>query len=279
MEEEKLVGYFSKQMELYNKRLARVGKKQDPENIHKLRLSIKKLRSILRMVEIAGKGKFSKKAHFDLLSKVFSEAGKVREIQMNLELIHQQKGAKAIEYDAYFEKKLKRSITNLKAVIGEFDKKKLRRLNKRFLRLSTSLKSDRVARLGLRFMRKRYDYVNTTIRKNGDPELLHKVRINLKMMLETLIILRKVRSTQMMEKVKGELAVLNQHLGEWHDYQVLIEALKTIKSGPKKGLSKNRVSKLLKGNKKKERQLRKGTVREVYDHISKFKLGKSMQFT
>lgn len=277
MKEGKLNRYFSNQLRRYRKRHSKIGQSQDAVNIHQLRLSIKKLRSILRLVEISSKGKFSKDAHFDLLANVFKEAGKVREIQMNMELIHQQTTRHAQDYDEYFEKKLEKSIARLRGIVKEFDKTKLKRLNKKFLRLSNSLNSDRLRRFGLRFIRERYVFVDKTMKKNGDPWLLHKVRINLKMMLETLIIVRKIRSNKAMERVRKELVLLNQHLGEWHDYQVLIAALQDVKQHPRKGIIDARSSKLLKRNKKKERDLRKRVVREVGAHLSQAKISKSLQ--
>lgn len=56
---------------------------KDPENLHRLRVSIKKIKAILTLAEKAGKIKYTS-AELDLL---FKDAGKIREVQINSNLL------------------------------------------------------------------------------------------------------------------------------------------------------------------------------------------------
>ena len=101
---------------------------QEMEDIHQLRVSIKKIRSLLDLFIKTFKTNIRKKEYYSLLKEIFQSAGKVREIQINKELIleHDRAAVKSyFEYlqrsQRYYGKKLVMKIENFNS--KEFESK------------------------------------------------------------------------------------------------------------------------------------------------------------
>ena len=64
-------------------------KRQEVEDVHQLRVFIKRIRTVLSLTQIFTDEVFNKKPHYELFSPLFSKAGFLREIHVNEALLYE----------------------------------------------------------------------------------------------------------------------------------------------------------------------------------------------
>ena len=87
MRKSRLIQHYNDKQASFHLYFKRTFERQGIEDIHKLRLNIKKLRATLSLMELASHGMLNKKRYFALFSKLFDEAGEVWEAQVSLGMI------------------------------------------------------------------------------------------------------------------------------------------------------------------------------------------------
>ena len=85
----KLKLYFRKQTEAVETILREPGHKYEPETFHDLRVQIKKLNALFHLVNFCAKD-FKRKESFEPFKLIFKQAGKIRALQVEEEIIHKQ---------------------------------------------------------------------------------------------------------------------------------------------------------------------------------------------
>ena len=85
----KLKKYFKSHTSEIDALLKKPDKDFSKEDFHRLRVEIKKIRALTAMLKPAAK-KFKQKKALKPLKKIFQQAGKVREIQLEEALLHQR---------------------------------------------------------------------------------------------------------------------------------------------------------------------------------------------
>lgn len=83
MNNEVLHIFLLEQLKSVERHLKDLSEDSDLEHLHRLRVSIKKIRSLLSFIKYA----YSEKFDFRLLENLFKKAGEIREIQINIDLI------------------------------------------------------------------------------------------------------------------------------------------------------------------------------------------------
>jgi len=63
--------------------MRRISKELKPDEIHRLRVSIKRIKAVYQLLEEFSNGKFNAGKHYSIFKKIFNEAGKLREVQIN----------------------------------------------------------------------------------------------------------------------------------------------------------------------------------------------------
>ena len=127
MKKSKTIQHFEKHLSAFRKYLKKTQKNQGVEDIHELRVSIKKLRAILSLLEISSKGQITKKKHYDLFYNLFKSCGKVREAQVNLELV--SKFENMVHLHPYFDFLTNEQRKGNKQMSRELEKFSLVKLN------------------------------------------------------------------------------------------------------------------------------------------------------
>ncbi|WP_276501736.1 CHAD domain-containing protein [Terrimonas pollutisoli] len=80
-----IVRQWKKQVQVFQQNLALVKKQKQTEAVHDLRVAVKKMRSYLKLLNIARQDNYS--LAFDGTEKLFSVMGKYRDIEMGLDLL------------------------------------------------------------------------------------------------------------------------------------------------------------------------------------------------
>ena len=258
MSKNKLTTYFKNQLISFRKKFSNAYEKHDKKNIHRMRLSIKKLRAILSLGEIVCKGEFSKKEHITLFSKLFKKAGKVREVQMNLYLVEKHKSVKIPTLKKQLKDTLKKEIAALDKEMNQFDFKKLNRLDREFLAQIKRFADNLIIAKGMNYLHKKYTLINKLKDQlPGYHQKLHKIRIHLKAMLEITIVIGKLKPSHEIKNQQIIMKSLNNQIGEWHDYLIFGNSLTSVNQKSLTREENKNLVKLIKHNEHKEKSLRK----------------------
>lgn len=231
----------------------------DEEDIHQLRLSIKRLRVIWTLIESVSESEWIKDDCFKVVKKLFSDAGAIREAQINMGLVKDKSKYGSAVFSEYLREEIERTEIDLRGAIDAFDQSRLEEINKGLLLLFRDLKDETIiSRSQILIQEKLDDTLKHRKHINSDKKL-HKVRINLKAVYEILTILNQIDPdrAQKHKVIRKELKLMNDELGNWHDITVLIGSLKEFRKKPDNGVDRDSLKELIqkfKSDKKKERK-------------------------
>ena len=206
--------FFQASYKEFRKRLKKVHKSGRKGDIHKLRVALKKIKTIILIVRdedhIIGRKERKK------LENIFKLAGAIREAQVNLDLIVNEKNDLLNSYRAYLTKKIRLDNKKIKNYITS---------HRHSIQISKSSRKHIYERIQS-FIKKRqlqcFEKATTArIRcylKYNDQRILHEIRKEIK----HLIFISKFHTFQ------HPSAELDEALGSWHDQAVLIYSLESF---------------------------------------------------
>lgn len=210
--------YFRESAAVVDKSLKTFKKKRDKEALHKLRVEVKKMKAVLLLQS----GSFSDEKlpeEFSEIRKVFKEAGKIREADINIKLL------KAHDVT---DSKIKKELKAIVKKKGEEFRGKiashLRKLHKTvplFLRKFSALPGEKIVGLFNKELRS----LSAASQVRMGPVQLHDCRKQLK----NLLYIHSSLGSAMIKKMKINifyLKKLEETIGEWHDVIIIIDLLK-----------------------------------------------------
>jgi CHAD domain-containing protein len=193
--------------------------KKNPEELHKMRVEIKKLRAFISFAEKLTKEDFSK--HIQPVIKVFKQAGKMRTANLNLKMIR-----KYHIHNADFRKEQQAVF---KTASEEFCASSEE--NRSSICESCSSIQDKCRDIDnkeiFKFYKKRIHSLSSFFSKKIDEKKLHARRKKIKILLYAESFLqRSVR--EKLKLNKSYLDTLQNAIGEWHDTALLIELFENM---------------------------------------------------
>lgn len=205
-----------------------VGEDCTIESVHKLRLSIKRLRALLKILDYAD-GSSKKAKLLKRIDSVFLLSGNLRDVQVQIDLLRiyrNQVGGVVDELISALGKEEKRVARRHKSEITKIDPFDVILLNQR-LDNAIEVLDDRMIDNILRT--KADGQISQIIQissGNLDEHKLHRIRVILRELIYTLSIMRKGRpqlnyTSPFILPIKN----LQQKLGKWHDLKVLLDRL------------------------------------------------------
>ncbi|MCW8826758.1 MAG: CHAD domain-containing protein [Gammaproteobacteria bacterium] len=223
----------------------KIEKRPDVEDIHQLRVAIKKIRTNLSLMQVASCGDFQKKAHFTLFSKLFNCAGELREIQVNRALLTileleesypEEITQLAVQhYKDHLSSKAEKSVSRFNRTLSNFNFRRLKKLNRELNEKITGLDDELIVDKANQFIEKQIEKI-VRLRPliDGDREL-HKVRKHLKSITEIYRLLIELFADEDLKKRVERFKLLGRLIGEWHDLTVLISSMNCY-AGSKEGI-------------------------------------------
>lgn len=204
----------------------------DMEDIHQLRVSIKKLRAIWSLADIMLNGKWKKKKHQKLFKKLFDNAGMIREAQINLGLIAQMDDSELAEYSAHLKKLEDKGLIKLLNQIDRFDTSKLDSLNRELFKHLSKTSEEKILKHTESYISLRFKKIEKLLSKPLTNKQLHKIRILLKGIHELFTIIQELDLQNDLSELLEEIKTLNHEIGIWHDYTVLNTSLEKFHQTP-----------------------------------------------
>ena len=225
MDDNKLARRYISQLVDFDRYLGKIREGQGIRDIHRLRVSIKKLRAIWRFQEKMMAGNWKKKAHADQLEKLFRTAGKLREIQVNVSLAEKCDEPGMSSFLEYLDERKNQLSRKLIQRMDELDAEKWERLNSRLMKNMNQLTDEFVRKESVRNLLDQNSQLMEMYAGSPDKPQLHKIRILFRDMQELLVISKGLHSAAAWKEAHHEIKKLNLIIGKWHDYDVLLNSL------------------------------------------------------
>ncbi|MCX6293807.1 MAG: CHAD domain-containing protein [Sphingobacteriales bacterium] len=211
-------------------------KKQDfkVENIHELRVELKKLNLLLSIIKDSG-NRLKDKKQLNHLKQIFKQAGKIRELQLVI-----------LQLNFWKEKYSISKLISIKNVELKQSKLAFFELNKVSIHYK-HIEQEIISQLekskkNISFLQKIQSEINNTFEEITKMKLekeeqidkkelaLHKLRVNTKKLVNYFKFFNEVKKENHIDK----LVEINNQLGEWHDLVVLkFQVLEYIQNNPK----------------------------------------------
>jgi CHAD domain-containing protein len=235
------------------------------EDIHTLRVSLKKLRTLWAFVELASNGGWEQTKHRKSTKKLFKLAGKVREDQLNQELIKEI--AKSNVYNKSLSKSEQSHTLQLKSYLAAYDFDSLEKLNSELLHTIESTPSEDLSRAIEEQLSAEMERAFFYIKNLPEEARLHKIRIHLKNIQYLIRFGEKNNQILMPESFEKWLEKITDSLGNWHDYESLLHWVKAYELDSSED---SEAAGLKKKIEKLEKERSKSTIDELSGHHAFF---------
>ena len=223
-----LFSYYKNEVHSFFKGIKRLGKDFDADELHRLRISIKRIRAVYRLLEKFSGAGFNAQKNYSSFRKIFNIAGKVRELQVN-KLIILENTTSAIKLQPYLkglDNKKKTYSSSLTKCLHQIDIPKLKREFKK--------NKKRCKKIGdTYFLNKAHELIHSEVKiirqlhnKADNNANIHKARKHLKMVYSVVKLSYSIKPSAELKKLQTTIKETEELLGNWHDKTVLLASLK-----------------------------------------------------
>ena len=192
-----------------------------PDTFHALRVEIKRLNALFNLVNYCSK-EFKKKKTFKPFKRIFRQAGKVRELQIEESLLEEYFAFHLLpQYKDHLEKLLTRELEIFFLIKNNSLSQILSEKYQKILPLLTKASTKKANR----YMNKKRTEIEKLIAQNAlKNKQIHPLRKQLKEYQYNHTSLNYDQQNQLTTSKD----ILPELLGEWHDYQIIIKHLKKV---------------------------------------------------
>ena len=213
-----MLQFFKTTYKEFQKYFKRVQKGADEEDIHQLRVALKKLKTILHIVD--PENKILKTSEKKRIRRLFKVAGIIREAQVNMELVQHIDDRTMEVYRSFLNEQIHygakalQQFTSDKKSADFFSKNTLKEISKKTKHFSESHQLDK-------FRTRVYDRIERYVHYAGD-KILHEIRKEIKHLLFI------TKFVHVDDSKKEHINNLADQLGTWHDQAVLLYSLESF---------------------------------------------------
>ena len=243
----------------YRKRIAdfyayfkKTAKRKRESDIHDLRVTIKKLRATWSLMDVVTQGSLNKEIHNQLFSKLFKQAGRVREAQVNILAIDKLNRKYLDEYKSDQRKLQKQAEKRLRIVMEHFNNDCFKILDKSWQRSVLKIPEAFIFEQSVQFINTELTKVQRLESELPNSKKLHKIRIILKAVHEIISILIQLRPSDYLSRLGKQIKGINHEIGQWHDTLVLLESFDRFDSSGMKKKDKAFLNKFIQRLSEKE---------------------------
>ena len=199
--------------------------RQGVEDVHQLRVFIKRIRTVLSLTQIFSGEGFNKKPHFELFSPLFRKAGLLREIHVNEALLYEVGPGLLPLYRDYLSESKDSATADLLAEGSNFNFSAFEVLNKPLLERMNTLSDGQVAKQSAAYLTGKLNKVGALLNLLNDNQKVHKMRIHLQNVRAALRLMHDLNPSIKIEKLQSDTELLTDLIGRWHDVAVFVGAL------------------------------------------------------
>ncbi|MCK9423563.1 MAG: CHAD domain-containing protein [Bacteroidales bacterium] len=227
-----LYRYYRKRIASFLASLYKASITCDDKDIHKARVDMKKIFALFHLFEMVLSDRFIVENHYPLLKNIFIHSGRIREIQINLDLLEHYgfdlpDMPQFKEYLVYEEVRLTRIFLS---EIKKFDEKKLNQADKEIKKIVVGISQKKFLTDALKFIDNKTGKISKLLGKEYNPETVHKIRRHLKSMSAIATMSLTLKEDAIL---KQRIEIMNRAeilIGEWHDKVVLLDTISKFRS-------------------------------------------------
>ncbi|HJL84855.1 MAG TPA: CHAD domain-containing protein [Candidatus Marinimicrobia bacterium] len=199
--------------------------RQGVEDVHQLRVFIKRIRTVLSLTQIFSDEVFKKTPHYELFSSLFRKAGFLREIHVNQALLYEVGPGLLPLYRDYLSESKDSATADLLAEGANFNFSAFEVLNKPLLERMNTLSDGQVAKQSVAYLMGKFNKVGALLDLLNDNQKVHKMRIHLQNVRAALRLMHDLNPSVEIEKLQSDSELLTDLIGRWHDVAVFVGAL------------------------------------------------------
>ncbi len=265
MNHNKLYQQYEIQTGFFYEHFSKTHEQFGEEDIHQLRVDIKKIRAILGLVEYISEGSFSRERHISLFSKLFKISGRLREIHVNLSIINEDDQSTVIVYREYLIILQLKTVQRLNTGLSSFNHDELQKLNLELYEFIEGLNDLNIADMARSYISGKIININE-LRKNTNDRNLHKIRFHSKELKEILKLINSINPDDQSKKLENDIKNFNELIGNWHDNVVLINSMEKFINKENESLEQDKLIELVEDIKQKNLE-RKANVKVELNRI------------
>ena len=232
MEGNLLLQRYSLQVGIFRGYFEKISANPEMEDIHQLRLAIKRLRALLHLCEVVSRSAFRQNEHLLLFDSLFKEAGKLREIQINESLLISCGIEVPPAYTEYLGV-IRTAVTgSLLEETEKFDFKQLEALDAGLENTIDPIPEQDIIRDAETEVLNQLRVIQELRRKPVSRKKLHKIRMRLKVIIELLRLIGESSHFSDLVNLEPGCVQLSRQLGKWHDLEMLLRSLRDFMPEP-----------------------------------------------
>ncbi len=239
-----VLNYFTEREKEFLRRLGNLKTNLEVEDVHQLRVEIKKIRSVLQLLDHIPGSTSDPGAYRKILRQLFRPAGRLREAQINLDLAEQQRGFSLPEYRKYLQVRINEQAGKLRSALNRFDKNRFLEFNGKIKNRTGSFDARSVQNYIEQYMQKQLFLVKQSGRAMQQKKQIHKTRKYLKALGYILNMAMEWDHDQETDSVYILIKNTETLIGNWHDLEMLNSSLKKFGKKPDGLNEQNEINRL-----------------------------------
>lgn len=225
MQKSRFIQHYNELLKAFEQHFSKTLKGKGIEDIHQMRVTIKKLRAIWMLMDSIFPNETDQIDHSKVFNPLFKQSGIVRETQVHLSMLKKNKAHYLESYKAYQRKIQKRASNKLHEIMVRFHDVDIDPLeDARILRIKNTMDPVVYTKSSV-LSRKKLKRVKTLLEHSDNNSKLHNIRMHLKVVAELLYILIEIKPTKRLRRLYRKIKSVNHKIGKWHDYYVLHRSL------------------------------------------------------
>lgn len=221
-----LFNYFSENSDQLLSNIENAKIKPGVNNIHAIRVCIKRIRAIYKVFERLSKGKFIEKNHSGIFKKIFKETGKLRDMQIKMQLLNKFESTEPVNsFRSYLTNNKNEIHANIDKSLKDFESSKFNLSIVQLKVLISSVKNSEVEIECIRFILLTSKTIKKLIESEKSTEQIHTIRKLLKELHSATEILLLVNPVKHLKGFLRLVKKIEVELGKWHDNIILLISL------------------------------------------------------
>ncbi len=207
-------------------------KSLEEETIHKLRVNVKRLRSLLKFLNILSEEKFNKKKLVKLVLPIFKSAGKIRATTLNIKLTKVYRSKAILDFKVYLKEKEKREKKFFLKKIKKFHKGKFKKFHKQIVTVFKHADQKLVSQKCKEYVKIIFSKIHADMPNINSDENFHDVRKKLKDIKTISELLGNITARKKLLPGQKKVVSIEERIGKWHDTVTLVEELERYIKSP-----------------------------------------------
>ncbi len=200
------------------------------ERIRRVRVGIKRLRSLYRLMQLIHPLLFRSGRHERVVRKLFKRAGQVREYQVSRDALPQMAVPAEVQkqYRHFLERREHKARRKLKKALRKFRGKDLKSAAKLIRRLGRKISPAKIDQRLRTFTDREATAIETLQALKQSSATTHEMRKHLKSLIDVGTLLMQLTTDDELARLLTRAKQVQTQLGNWHDKIVLLQHLEAF---------------------------------------------------